>query len=909
MKTGGPLKGFAEFSRAVAAQGTILLKNDNNFLPLQKQETVAVFGRCQLDYYNCGTGSGGSVTVMYSTDFINSLKSRNKVIVNETLYDIYTDWVSKNPVQPSNIVKSTHYEEMEITDSCVKEAAQVSEKAIIVIGRTAGEDNDNTNTKGSFFLTDTEKNLIEQVCKHFDKVGVILNVSNIMDMSWENKKISSIVYAWHGGMEGGNAIVDVILGNATPSGKLPDTIPIILESSLSNHIDKNSTEFIYEDDIYVGYRYYETFAKDKVKYPFGFGLSYTKFKIELLSFNLIGPITNSKSNGIEIKVLVTNIGNRYNGKEVVQVYVEAPQGQLGQPARKLITFAKTHLLNQGESEILTLFSPFFRSASFDDSGISGFKSAYVLEAGEYFIHVGNNVRDDQCPVNSFKINNTIVLKQVEEAMAPSMSFKRIKPVIDSAGRFHIDHETVPTQTIDLAQRIEERIPNEIPYTGDQGYKLKQVGHNQISMEKFIAQFSPAELEILVRGEGASHPNVTPGTASAFGGVSKKLREFGIPLICCADGPSGIRMEGGLAATLIPIGTQLSSTWDYNLIEMLYSMEGKELIKNNIDLLLAPGINIHHNLLNGRNFEYYSEDPLLCGKIASAVVKGIRKSGVDATVKHFACSGQETNKRRLNNVVSERALREIYLKGFEMVIKEGKVNSVMTASNKINGYYCASNYDLNTTILRKEWNYDGFVMTDWWTCINDIVNKGEGSQNNLANMIKAQNDVYMTVGNYGAELNENHDNIHESLNNGNLKLSELQRAAINICRFALKTNAFKRGHMLFENTHFPAQTGPIPKLIVNNILEIENTDNLFYFESSGKFQINVTYSSTAKGLGQTACNVLLNDFLVTTIHVGNTNGKTFSKKLANVKMDQGNYNLKLDYIPGALKITKIEFIKL
>ncbi|ONI45299.1 beta-glucosidase [Candidatus Epulonipiscioides gigas] len=915
MKIGVPLKGFAEFSRAVASQGTVLLKNDEKFFPLKKQEQVAVFGRCQFDYYSCGTGSGGAVNTEYTTDFINSLIERRKVIVNDALYIAYEDWLKDNPIDNGGGKWASEpwcQTEMPLTDEFVKEVSDVSEKAIIIIGRTAGEDKDNANEKGSYLLTDGELDMINKVCKYFDKVGVILNVSNIIDMSWENEKINAIIYAWQGGMEGGNAIVDVVIGNTTPSGKLPDTIATDIKYYPA-HKDKTSLQNIYIEDIYVGYRYFETFAKDCVKYPFGYGLSYTEFSIEVIDYDIIGEITDNRACGIAVKVKVTNIGDKYSGKEVVQIYLEAPQGKLGQPSRKLVVFAKTRLLVPKENESITLFIPFYGMASFDDSGVTGYKSAYVLEAGSYWLHVGNSIRDNSCRTISFNISKCTVIKQLEEALAPTTAFKRMKPKLHPDNSISIDYEDVPLQTIDLAERINSKLPEEIELIENKGYKLKDVKRHQVSIEKFIAQLSLEDLETIVRGEGMSHPNVTPGTAAAFGGVSKKLRDLGIPLMCCADGPSGIRMGSGYNATLMPIATLLASTWDIYLIEMLYKMAGKEVANNGIDLLLGPGLNIHRSPLNGRNFEYYSEDPLLTSKIAAAAARGIRKGGAHATLKHFICNSQETNRRKLDAVVSTRALREVYLKGFEAAVKEAHAMAVMTAYNPVNGHWTASNYDLNTTILRDEWDFKGIVMTDWGAQMNDVIDGGEASTSNVANMIKSQNDLYMVVGNYGAEVNENVDNIAQYLQNDKLKISELQRSAINICKFALKTQAFERGRLLFGHSlRFPARIEKTYEGIMrlsDNILEITDKSQSFFFEDEGEYQLNITYSCNTKGVGQTRCNIFLNDIFLANIQTKNTNGKTITKKFANAKLEIGLYVLTLEFISDELEIKQIEFIKL
>ncbi|MBO9597093.1 MAG: glycoside hydrolase family 3 protein, partial [Cohnella sp.] len=798
---GIPLEGFAEFSRKVAAEGAVLLRNEGNVLPIRQGETVSIFGRTQINYYRSGTGSGGSVNVTYTTNLLDGLRSKQNLKVNEELASIYEQWIGANPFDNGGggwAAEPWHQKEMPLEDAVVSAARSKSDKAIVVIGRTAGEDQDNADAPGSYQLTPEEKAMLKQVAKHFDQVAVVLNVSNIIDMSWLNDAdyahpIRSVIYAWQGGMEGGNAIADVLAGEVTPSGKLTDTIAYSLADYPSTRNYGNEHKNVYEEDIYVGYRYFETFCPDKVQFEFGYGISYTTFEIKHGDAKLTGQARQQR---IEIDVTVTNTGNTYAGKEVVQVYYEAPQGKLGQPAKALAGFAKTRALMPGESQSLTVSFPVNVMASYDDGGVTGHRSAYVLEAGTYRIFVGNSVKNVAAVgVNGhdgYTVDAVQVVEQLQEALAPVEAFARMRPGARKAdGTYEIAQEPAPTRGVSLAERIERHLPKTLKQTGDQGYKLKDVRDGKIGMETFIAQIGDEDLAAIVRGEGMSSPLVTPGTASAFGGVSDNLLGFGIPIACTADGPSGIRMDSGHKATQVPIGTLLAATWNAELVEELYVMEGKELVSNNIDALLGPGLNIRRSPLNGRNFEYFSEDPLVTGVFAAACVRGIMKGGSNATLKHFACNNQEKHRHTVNAVVSERAVREIYLKGFEIAVKEGGANSIMTAYNPINGHWTASNYDLNTTILRGEWGFKGIVMTDWWAVMNDAANGGPSDRRNTKWMVRAQNDLYMVVANYGAETNVWGDNTLEGLADGSLTRGELQRSAMNICEFIMRAPAFGR----------------------------------------------------------------------------------------------------------------------
>ena len=512
-------------------------------------------------------------------------------------------------------------------------------------------------------------------------------------------------------------------------------------------------------------------------YPFGFGLSYTKFDVQLLS-------ADENADGITAFAAVKNIGDR-PGKEVVQLYCTAPQGLLGKPAKVLCAFAKTKTLAPGESRTLTLTAPWRNFASYDDSGAAGHKSAFVLEAGDYVFSLGTDVRHAAA---AFTVTLPLmVVEQLESAAAPAAAFERLRPGADGSPAW----EPVPTEAELPEIRRAARLPKEHPRTGDKGIRLQDVAEGTADMTDFVAQLSDDELCTIVRGEGMNSPRVTPGTAGAIGGVSDALQHYGLPAACCSDGPSGIRMDCGTVAFAMPNGTCLAATFNEELSEELYSMEGLELRKNHVDTLLGPGINIHRHPLNGRNFEYFSEDPLLTGRMACAQLRGLHRWGVTGTIKHFAANNQEHRRHFVESVVSERALREIYLRGFEIAVREGHARSIMTSYNPLNGYWTASNYDLVTTILRGQWGYTGLVMSDWWAEGN--ARGGDGSTKHVAAMVRAQNDVFMVVAD--PEHNSGGDDLTAALAEGRLTRGELQRSAANICRFLLQTPAFRRsiGH--------------------------------------------------------------------------------------------------------------------
>ncbi len=768
---------YAVLSRQAAAEGCVLLRNEEQALPIKKGEKVSVFGRIQFDYYKSGTGSGGLVNTEYVVGILDALKANGELALNQELMAAYKAWLEDNPFDHGEgwAQEPWSQKEMPVSAELAQKSAAETDLAVIILGRTAGEDRDNSASKGSYYLTDTEEEMLASVTEAFDRVAVVLNVGNIIDMNWVDKyQPEAVLYAWHGGMEGGNGTVDVLTGKVNPSGKLSDTIAYDLEDYPSMDDFGNKNTLIYKEDIYVGYRYFETAAKDRVIYPFGYGLSYTEFDQNIISFE-------EGEDLLRVEIEVRNTGDQA-GKEVVQVYASKPLGQLGKAARTLEAFAKTELLESGQSQKLSLSFPKEQLASYDDSGITGHKSSYVLEAGQYEIYAGSDVRRAE-PVGSFEIKTLQVIEELEEACAPVESFERLKVEPDGT----MAEEEVPRRTVDLDARIAADRPQAIPYTGDQEIKLKDVYQNRASLEDFIAQLSDQDLACLIRGEGMSSPRVTPGTAAAFGGVSENLVDFGIPAACAADGPSGIRMDCGTTAFSLPNGTSLASTFNTELVGELFDLMGQELLENKIETLLGPGMNIHRTPLNGRNFEYFSEDPLLTGKMAAVQLRAMNKYKVTGTVKHYVANNQESHRHDLNAVVSERALREIYLKGFEIAVKEGEAASIMSTYGGLNGIWTAGNYDLLTTILRDEWDFNGIVMTDWWARINE-----EGEKARKANtipMVRAQNDLYMVCEN--PEENSAEDNTLKGLKKGKITRGELQRNAANILKFIMDSAVMER----------------------------------------------------------------------------------------------------------------------
>ena len=451
-------------------------------------------------------------------------------------------------------------------------------------------------------------------------------------------------------------------------------------------------------------------------------------------------------------------------------------------------------------------------------------------------------------------------------------------------------------------------------TGDVGITLQDVHAGKSSVEEFVAQLSVEELAQIVRGEGMSNPRVTKGTASAFGGLSDSLFNYGIPAACTADGPSGLRMEA--KATQLPIGTALSASWNPKLVRELYTMEGMELCRNEVDTLLGPGVNIHRHPLNGRNFEYYSEDPYLSGTMSVASTGGIKDGGAWGTIKHFALNGQEAHRFEIDAVCSERAIREIYLKSFEMAVKEKTVMTLMTSYNPINGHWAASNYDLCTTVLRGEWGYEGIVMTDWWAKMNDVVEKGEESGQKTRDMVRSQNDVYMVVNNNGAEINSNNDDTEKSVEEGRLTVGELQRAAINICTFILNAPVINRELVDTDVAkHYGAVTEDKAEY---DVQKLADSDKIMFdgrktatmvVEDEAEYSIVVNISFAKSNLAQSTVNVNANGETMVVVQTNGTDGNWITQKLCKVKLDKGVYNIELEDVLAGIEVKYIQFKKI
>ena len=719
-------------SKEAAKEGMVLLKNNDSVLPLARGSKVALFGKASFDYVKGGGGSG-DVTVSYTRNLYEGLKEKSEhVTVFEELSAFYKDNVEKQYAAGSVPGLTV---EPEVPAALLKKARAFTDTAIIAISRFSGEGWDRSVQssgqklvnvedrnlyekaekifeRGDFYLSRGEEAMVEAVKKAFPKVIVVMNVGGMVDSSWfaEDGEIQSVLMAWQGGMEGGLAAAELLVGEGNPSGKLADTFAKRLEDYPSSEYFHESEDYVdYTDDIYVGYRYFETIpqAADKVNYPFGYGLSYTRFSLGM-------PLAEQKGDQIEITVSVSNTGD-VPGKEVVQVYFSAPQGRLGKPAKELIAFRKSRLLAPGETQSMTLRFRVNDMASYDDLGKVA-RAAYVLERGEYSFYVGTSVRDVAAAEFRAEIPEDTITEQLTGRLTPTSLRKRIC----ADGSF----EELPTgEPFDTDASVLEPLPDKAAgfapaVKGHDRFRLwgeekkvhtfDEVAEGSVSMEEFMAQLSDGQLADLLGGQ----PNT--GVADVFG--YGNVPEYGVPNVMTADGPAGLRIrpERGVCTTAWPCATLLACTWNTELTERIGTAGGAEVKENNIALWLTPAVNIHRSPLCGRNFEYYSEDPFLTGKLAAAMVRGIQSNRVGAAVKHFALNNKETNRKNSDSRASERAIREIYLKAFEIIVREADPWCIMSSYNIINGHRASENRELLEDILRGEWGFKGMVTTDWWT---------------------------------------------------------------------------------------------------------------------------------------------------------------------------------------------------
>ncbi len=733
-------------AKEVAHEGMILLKNEKDVLPLKEDETVALFGIGQLDYVKGGGGSG-EVTVAYTRNILEAMQAEEKkgnIKLYEPLAELYKEQYYDNQ----------SVEEPQISDEMMAQAAQDSDTAVVVIRRYSSESTDRTAEKGDYYLSDAEEELLSRVRENFDKVVVVLNNSGMMDVTWQDQ-VDGLLMTYQAGSEGGTAIAEVLTGEAYPSGKLTDTLAKSYDAyPASNNFGEPDGDAVnYEEDIFVGYRYFETIpeALDQVEYCFGYGLGYTDFEIEVGEVEVV-------DDKIVVNATVTNVGES-TGKEVAQVYFSAPRTELTKPAVELAAFAKTEELEPGESQTLELSFAIEDMSSYDDTGVTGAKSAYVLEAGEYQVLLGNTVDNAQeNPVFTYEVEELTITQQLTMQLQPADIQNALTRRLTETGEYEeITYEGINTADAPQIEEIQEVQPEE-------KIMFEDLKENPELLDAFLSQLSNEQLIRMSYGAGNGQNVIPGGNTSVMGG----LEEFGIPAVQTADGPAGIRLTG-IYRTAFPCETLQASTWNEELIEQVGHAVGEEANESGVVVWLAPALNIHRDPLCGRNFEYYSEDPLISGKFAAAITRGTQAEGVGITLKHFAANNKEGNRKNSDSRVSERAMREIYLRGFEIAVKESDPWGVMSCYNLINGVPGSERYDLLTEILRNEWGFDGLTVSDW------------NNTHSLTNEIKAGNDVKMPDDGSCAEQ------ALADLEAGVITRTELKRNVGHLIELILKTN--------------------------------------------------------------------------------------------------------------------------
>lgn len=809
--------------RSLAGECMVVLENDGA-LPLGKEErTIVLYGSGARNTVKGGTGSG-DVNSREVINIYEGLKAEGFNILSDDWLDRYdktledatnaymadiNEKAAKQHVPPIMIMFSTPFvapDEELITQ--VKDA----DIAIYVISRNSGEGADRYDVKKDYELDDNEVKNIQFLAANYKKTIVLLNTGGVIDTKVlrNTDGINAVMIAGQMGNIGGNIVSDVLTGKSIPSGKLTDTwaenYSDYPSSATFSHNNGNIDDEYYTEGIYVGYRYFDTFGI-KPAYSFGYGKGYTDF-----AYEVDDVIADEKK--VYVSVTVTNTGSKYAGREVIQVYVTSPEGGIDKPFKELRGFAKTSLLGPSQKETVTITFDTASMASYDIN-----RASYVLEKGNYIIRVGNSC-DNTRPAAVLTLDRDVVtvkcrnLFGLDEAVEEIQAPKREKEDISGLKEIALDSSKFTTSV------IEYQIDRPVLEDKRSGEKLTMddVKAGNATLKELVAQLTLEEMANLCVGlfdhsasnvVGSASGSVVGAAGETIGIPDRKI----IPTIN-ADGPAGLRLQPhfkttadgqvlpggevfGLSrnpfpddtpadaidyyqyCTAIPIASTLAQSWDMELIEKMGHIVGTEMQQFHVHLWLAPGMNIHRNPLCGRNFEYYSEDPLIAGSCAAADTKGVQSfAGQGTTIKHFAANSQEDNRMYNNAHISERTLREIYLKGFEIAVKDSQPLSVMTSYNLINGIHSANSKDLLQGALRDEWGFKGFVMTDWFSS-QDARSIGLAPANvkydcaSSPDCIKAGNDVQMP----GSK--QNVDDIIKGVEDGRITLGDVQFCALNI----------------------------------------------------------------------------------------------------------------------------------
>ena len=713
-----------QLCREVATQ-TMVLATNNAELPLKSSDQVVLFGDGTTNTIYGGWGSGevynkGTTVNMTPVTVLEGIADKSDKFI----------YVRNN----KGYLIGNDLEESDIRKFSEKRNGALRTVAILTISRRSGEGGDRPLDSGNsgVLLSKAEIDTYDKLVEYFDKVVVILNVGSVIELNGMDKnEKTSILISFLPGMEAGNSIADILVGDAYPSAHLTDTWAKTIKDYPTTATFRETPRYVkYKEGLFVGYRYFEEDdeTQSKVVFPFGHGLSYTKFDLE----NTCEFDEDKKVFTVTSKV--TNTGESV-GRQVVQVYAKKPQNEdFIKVKRELVAFGKTKELKPGESETLTLNFDLNYLASYDETGVTGNKACYVLEAGEYNIYVGDSVaatRNDDNLVYTHKQSELVVTEKLSNQLVPpdedvanankKPDFRSLFP--SNELKSENENRKLDEALFTTSQETKLQADEQNTYPTDQFNELnfKSVLEEKYTMEELVDAMTNEELASLSYGKGGyvrSGTGIIGGLFNA--GLTKK---YNIPFGDTCDGPAGLRQsEEKMGSTAWPCSTALASSFDVDLLKKVGEETGKEARRVGCTFWLAPGMNIHRSPLCGRNFEYYSEDPLLSGKLAAAITQGVQSKRVSITLKHFCVNNKEQNRNgddvedhlASDSRMAERVAREIYLKGFEIGVKEGKPWAIMSSYNRINSIKTSANHDLLTNILRNEWKFDGFVMTDWYT---------------------------------------------------------------------------------------------------------------------------------------------------------------------------------------------------
>ena len=778
-----------ELARAFAANGMVLLKNDNDVLPISKEKSIALFGIASYKCFRMGWGSGDMMAQQIS-QIVEGLTDAG-YILNQEVKNASEKWISEQDINYFTLNRnwdewSFRIKEIELSDDLILGASKKSDIAVVTVGRCSGEAVDLKDEEGFFKLHAEEVNLIKSVTKCFKSVVLLLNTCGPLDLSSIDEfNVDAILDVSLGGEQFGYAVADVISGRVTPNGKLTTTWAYKYEDYPTKE-GITTLEVPYNEGIYVGYRYFDTFNVSP-RYPFGYGLSYTDFTSEIQDIRVDDEI-------VDISVKVTNIGSTH-GREILQCYLSSPEKRLEKAYQELCAYAKTDVLMPNESCEVVLSFNITDMACYDEENAS-----FILEEGKYFVRIGNSSRNTHiaCAINVSKdvvcsvVKNRLPLvkkfKLLSNKGIASYTYEGEAEEKNNAKVFEFNCDSVETL---ICNEIENIPVKALERKNDADIlTLEDVVSGKASVEDVVAQLSNEELSQVLNGviyDGADASANVGSMAIKIRGAAGEMwssAKYKIPVNACADGPSGIRLsifgtpvetDTDVAKNVVafPSGTCMANSWDLDSARRFGECIASDLVYSDIEGWLAPGINIQRNPLNGRNFEYFSEDPLISGKMGAYITIGVQYdenaelTGKYTTVKHFACNNIEHERGVSDSQVTERALREIYLKGFKIAVEEGNPHAIMTAYNKINGEFACTSYDLLMGILRGEWEYEGMVMTDWNTCADATMHTHAG------------NDLIMP-GRYAKA-------VCEALDNGKISRADAQLCATRILKTILKTN--------------------------------------------------------------------------------------------------------------------------